>query len=145
MSVPDNALAPVRQFEIGMPGEERRELRLDRLLDQPFRAAPQNFGQRIVNLIWLTERDNSILVHGVTLLREARVGVAPTPLRRSNHTVITHFPHSSASSSGSRSATSGKRVASSSAMRLCSSRLRAFKIVWRAASRISACLKMYRD
>ena len=83
---------PVRQFEIGMPGEERRELRLDRLLDQPLRAAPQNFGQRIVNLIWLTERDNSILVHGVTLLREARVGVAPTPLRRSNHTVITHFP-----------------------------------------------------
>ena len=39
MPVPDNALAPVRQFEIGMPGEERRELRLDRLLDQPFRAA----------------------------------------------------------------------------------------------------------
>ena len=56
------------------------------------RPAPQNFGQRIVNFIWLTERDNSILVHGVTLLREARVGVAPTPLRRSNHTVITHFP-----------------------------------------------------
>ena len=52
--MPDNALAPVRQFEIGMPGEERRELRLDRLLDQPLRAAPQNFGQRIVNLIWLT-------------------------------------------------------------------------------------------
>ena len=92
MSVPDNALTPVRQLEIGMPGEERRELRLDRLLDQPFRAAPQNFGQRIVNLIWLTERDNSILVHGVTLLREARAGVAPTPLRHSNHTVITHFP-----------------------------------------------------
>jgi hypothetical protein len=39
MSVPDNALTPVRQFEIGLPGEERRELRLDRLLDQPFRAA----------------------------------------------------------------------------------------------------------
>ena len=92
MPMPDNALAPVRQFEIGMPGEERRELRLDRLPDQPLRAAPQNFGQRIVNFIWLTERDNTILVHGVTLLREARVGVAPTPLRRSNHTVITHFP-----------------------------------------------------
>jgi hypothetical protein len=75
-------------------GEERRELRLDRLPDQPFRTAPQNFGQRIVNFIWLTERDNSILVHGVTLLREARAGVAPTPLRRSNHTVITHFPAS---------------------------------------------------
>ena len=91
MPVPDNALAPVRQFEIGMPGEERRELRLDGLMDQPFRAAPQNFGQRIVNFIWLGE-DNSILVHGATLLREARAGVAPTPLRRSNHSVITHFP-----------------------------------------------------
>ena len=69
--MPNNALAPVRQFEIRMPGEERRELRLDRLLDQPFRAAPQNFGQRIVNFIWLTERDDFIVVHGVSLLREA--------------------------------------------------------------------------
>ena len=88
MPMPDNALAPVRQFEIGMPGEERRELRLDRLLDQPLRAAPQNFGQRIVNFIWLTERDNSSLVHGVTLLREARAGIRAnpvTPLKSHRH------------------------------------------------------------
>jgi hypothetical protein len=51
--MPDNPLASVRQFEIGMPGEERRELRLDRLLDQTLRAGPENFGQRIVNFIWL--------------------------------------------------------------------------------------------
>jgi len=90
--MPDNALAPVRQLEIGMPGEERRELRLDRLLHQALRAGPENFGQRIVNFIWLTEGDNSILVHGVTLPREVRAGSTPTPLRRSSHTVITHFP-----------------------------------------------------
>ena len=92
--MPDNALAPVRQLEIGMPGQEGRELRLDRLLNQTFRAGAQNFSQRIVNFVWLTESDNSILVHGVTLLREVRAGSTPTPLRRSNHTVITHFPTS---------------------------------------------------
>src|SRR5262249_1214694 len=74
VTVPDNPPAPVRQLEIGMPGEERRELRLHRLLDQALRAGPENFSQRIVDFFWLTERDNSILVHGVTLLREARAG-----------------------------------------------------------------------
>jgi hypothetical protein len=38
------------------------------------------------------QSENSILIHGVTLLREVRDGSTPTPLRRSNHTVITHFP-----------------------------------------------------
>ena len=75
-----------------MPGEEGRKLGLDRLLDQTLRAGPENFGQRIVNFIWLAKGDNSILVPGVTLPREVRAGSTPTPLRRSNHTVITHFP-----------------------------------------------------
>ena len=88
----DNALAPVWQLEIGMPGQERCELRFHRLLNQSFRAGSQNFCQGIVNFVWLTQRDNPILIHGVTLLREVRDGSTPTPLRRSNHTVITHFP-----------------------------------------------------
>jgi hypothetical protein len=90
--VPDNAPATVRQLESGMSGQKRRELGLNRLLHQTLRAGPENFGQRIVSFIGMTEGDNPILVHGVTLLQEVRAGLAPTPLRRSNHPVITHFP-----------------------------------------------------
>ena len=57
----DNALAPVWQLEIGMPGQERCELRFHRLLNQSFRAGSQNFCQGIVNFVWLTERDNAPL------------------------------------------------------------------------------------
>ncbi len=88
----DNALAPVWRIEIGMPSQERCELRFHRLLKQSFRAGSQYFCQRIVNFVWLKERDNPILIHGATLLREVRVGSTSTPLRRSNHTVITHLP-----------------------------------------------------
>ena len=41
--MPDNALAPVRQLEIGMPSHEGGKLRLDRLLNQTFRPRAQNF------------------------------------------------------------------------------------------------------
>ena len=90
--MPNHPPATVRQLETGMPGQEGRELGLNRLLDQSLRPGPQNFCQRIVNFVWLMQSENSILIHGVTLLREARDGSTPTPLRRSNHTVITHFP-----------------------------------------------------
>jgi hypothetical protein len=80
MSVPDNALAPVRQLEIPMPGHEGGKLRLDRLLDQTFCPRAKNFSQRIVNFIWLTEGDDSILIHGVTLLREVRAGFDTNPV-----------------------------------------------------------------
>ena len=80
MPVPDNALAPVRQLEAGMPGQEVGKLRLDRLLNQTFRPRAQNFTQRIVNFVWLTQRNNSILVHGVTLLREVRAGFDTNPV-----------------------------------------------------------------
>jgi hypothetical protein len=42
--------------------------------------------------VGMMQSENSILIQGVTLLREVRDGSTPTPLRRSNHTVITHFP-----------------------------------------------------
>ena len=93
MPVPDNALAPVRQLEIGMPGQEGRKLRLDRLLDQTFRPGPQNFSQRIVNFVWLTERENSILIHGVTLLREVRAGLDTNPrFDRPKRAHLSHAP-----------------------------------------------------
>jgi hypothetical protein len=55
-------------------------------------ARTQDFSQRVVDFVFLTEGDNIILGHGVTLLREVRVGCTPTPLRRLPHVVITHFP-----------------------------------------------------
>jgi hypothetical protein len=57
-----------------------------------FRARTQDFGQRVVDFIFLTEGDNIILGHGVTLLREVPVGCTPTPLRRLHHAVITQIP-----------------------------------------------------
>jgi hypothetical protein len=56
------------------------------------RRTTQDFGQRIVDFIFLTEEDNIILGHGVTLLLEVRVGWTPTPLRRLPHAVITQIP-----------------------------------------------------
>ncbi len=75
--MPDDALAAVRQLEIGVRPQERRELGLHRLLDQPLRARAQDFGERVVDFVFLTEGNNFILGHGVTLLREVRVGWTP--------------------------------------------------------------------
>ncbi|BBU64293.1 hypothetical protein MSC49_42280 (plasmid) [Methylosinus sp. C49] len=83
---------PVRQREIGVGVEKRLELRFDGLCDEPLRPRPQNFGEWIVDFAFLAQGDNSILINGVTLLLEVRVGCTPTPLRRSPHAVITHFP-----------------------------------------------------
>jgi hypothetical protein len=66
-----------------MPGQERCELRFHRLLNQSFRAGSQNSCQGIVNFVWLTESDNPILTHGVTLLWEVRDGSTPTLSSRS--------------------------------------------------------------
>ena len=92
MPVPNDALAAVRQLEIGVRAQEGRKFSLHRLLDQPLRARAQDFGERIVDFVFLTEGNNFILGHGVTLLREVRVGWTPTPLRRLPHAVITQIP-----------------------------------------------------
>ena len=90
--MPNDALAAVRQLEIAVRGQEGREFGLHRLLDQPLRARAQDFGERVVDFVFLTEGNNFILGHGVTLLREVRVGCTPTPLRRLPHAVITQIP-----------------------------------------------------
>jgi hypothetical protein len=51
------------------------------------RRVKSTFGERVVDFAFLSEGDNSILVHGVTLLREVRVVWLPTPLRRLPHPV----------------------------------------------------------
>ena len=53
--MPNDTLAAVRQLEIGVRAKERRKLRLHRLLDQPLRAGAQDFGERVVDFVFLTE------------------------------------------------------------------------------------------
>ncbi len=48
--MPNNAMAPVRQLEIGVRAQEGRELGLNHLLDQS-RARAQDFGERIVDFV----------------------------------------------------------------------------------------------
>jgi Flp pilus assembly pilin Flp len=66
--MPNDALAAFRQLEIGVRAQEGRELRLHRLLDQPLRARVQDFGERVVDFVFLAEGNNFILGHGITLL-----------------------------------------------------------------------------
>ena len=53
--MPNDALAAVRQLEIAVRSQKGREFSLHRLLDQPFRAGTQNFRERVVDFIFLTE------------------------------------------------------------------------------------------
>ena len=92
MPVTHDPLAAVRQDGVRVPGQEGIKLRFDRLRDQPFGSGAQDFGERIVDFLFLTQDDDFILGHGVTLLREVRDGWTPTPLRRLPHAVITQFP-----------------------------------------------------
>jgi hypothetical protein len=92
MPVANDPLPAIRQDLVRMGGKEGLKLRFDRLRDQPPRSSPQNVGERIVDCLFLTQDDNIILGHGVTLLLEVRGGWTPTPLRRLPHAVITHFP-----------------------------------------------------
>lgn len=87
MSVPNDALATVRKEEIGIHGE----FDLDGLRDQFSLPRPQDFGERIVDFVFLAERDISILFHGVMLLLEFRVGFAANPVTPRSP-LATQFP-----------------------------------------------------
>jgi hypothetical protein len=80
MSMPNDALAAVRKDEIGVHGEECVEFGLDGLHDQLSRPRAQDFGERIVDFVFLSERDDSILVHGVTLLLGDSGGLVTNPV-----------------------------------------------------------------
>ncbi len=85
MSVANDALAAVRKGQIGVRGKRRIEFDLNRPCNQPTSAGSQNFGERIIDFVFLSERDDSILVHGVTLFLGDSGGLSPTPLRRLLH------------------------------------------------------------
>jgi hypothetical protein len=51
----------------GVAREERRDRGFDRLRQQRARAVPEDLGQRILrSILWATEADHVILVHGVS-------------------------------------------------------------------------------
>jgi hypothetical protein len=91
MPMADHPLTAIWKHESGGRRQKRIEFRFYRLGDQPTGARPQDFGERIIDRPFLSKGNDSILIHGVTLLREVRVASAPTPLRRLPQTV-TQFP-----------------------------------------------------
>jgi hypothetical protein len=50
MSMPNDALAAVREGQIGVRGKKRVEFDLNRPCNQPTSAGSQNFGERIIDL-----------------------------------------------------------------------------------------------
>jgi hypothetical protein len=92
MAVPHQALAPVRQPRALHLGQECLRLRLDGLGQQAAGAAPQDGGQRVVDLVGMAEGDDGGIAHrGVSLLREVQAGWSPASIRRLSHTAITQF------------------------------------------------------
>ncbi len=78
MAVPDDALAPVWQPLAFHHRQERLGLRLDSLGQQSAGATPQNRRQRIVDLIGLTEGNNSgSTCHGVSAPSGVQAGFHP--------------------------------------------------------------------
>src|ERR1039458_787047 len=68
MTMPDDAVATVRQFEILHGGEEHLGLHLDSLCKQLPGARSKDIRQGIIDLVGLTKPNNTaILVHGVSL------------------------------------------------------------------------------
>ena len=53
---------------------------LNRPCNQPTSAGSQNFGERIIDFVFLSETDDTILVHGVTLLLGDSGGLVTNPV-----------------------------------------------------------------
>jgi hypothetical protein len=68
ISAGDFQEALIGKNQLDVRGQKCLEFRLDFCLgDQPARARPQDFGERIIP--FLSKGNNSVLVHGVTLLQ----------------------------------------------------------------------------
>src|SRR4051794_34261771 len=81
---PWRTLAAVFGLSVGMAAEEGGDLGLDGLRQQGSRALAQNFGERVGELCWLDQLDDSILAHGVSLLRWRSGGSNTPTIRRLN-------------------------------------------------------------
>src|SRR4051794_12374757 len=84
MAMAHQPLAAILGVRVGVAAEEGCDLRLDGLRQQGSRALAQNFGERIGELGWLDQLDDSILDHGVSLLRWRSGGSNTPTIRRLN-------------------------------------------------------------
>src|SRR4051812_2539091 len=88
MAMAHQPLAALLGVRVGVAAEEGCDLRLDGPRQQRSRALAQNFGERVGELCWLDQLDDSILDHGVSLLRWRSGGLEhphdtpPHPSRR---------------------------------------------------------------
>jgi hypothetical protein len=89
-------MAVFGQF-VGMGFEKTRDLGFDGLGEQGSGALPQHLGQRIAKLSWLSQLDDIILKHGVSLLRWRSGGLDTPMIRRLSPTPSPTSAHSSAS------------------------------------------------
>jgi hypothetical protein len=95
MSVTNDTLAAVRKPKIGIQSEECVEFDFNGLRDQPPRARAQDFRKRIVDFIFLSKMNNSILVHGVTLSLGGSGGFGYQPRYAAFFTPSPRFRYSS--------------------------------------------------
>jgi hypothetical protein len=91
MAVPHHTPTPILGAKMGMRAENIIDFRFNRLGEKLTRTHAQQIRQRVINRTWLTQRNNCILQHGVSLL-SWRCGRLSTrhdtpPLSQS----ITHF------------------------------------------------------
>jgi hypothetical protein len=93
--VTNYALAAVRKDEIGVRAQKRLEFRFHRLGDQPTRPSAKDFAERIIDRPFLSKGDNSILVHGVTLLLGDSGGLITNPVTPPSSPPSPSFRHSS--------------------------------------------------
>src|SRR4051812_27082714 len=84
MAMAHQPLAAILGVRVGVAAEEGRDLGLDGLRQQGSGALAQNFGQRVGELCWLDQLDDSILGHGVSLLRWRSGGSNTPTIRRLN-------------------------------------------------------------
>src|SRR4051812_49979402 len=84
MAMAHQPLAAILGVRVGVAAEEGCDLGLDGLRQQGSGALAQNFGERIGELGWLDQLDDSILDHGVSLLRWTSGGSKTPTIRRPN-------------------------------------------------------------
>src|SRR4051812_30157705 len=91
MPMAHQPLAAVSGLSVGVAAEEGCDLRLDGLRQQRSRALAQNFGERVGELCWLGQLGDSILDHGVSLLRWRSRGSNTPTIRRLIPHAVTNF------------------------------------------------------
>ncbi len=99
MTVPNHAIAPIRQVRTLHGGQERVSPGLDGLCHQPAGAAPQNRRQRIVDRVGLAQGNNTATArHGVSAPSGVQAGLHPPRYAASLKPSSPRFGHSSRTS-----------------------------------------------